>query len=114
MRAKPTIAPEVTRLLVATRKRIKRFVVIDAILATFGFFLGAFWIGFLIDQTPVRFGGTEMPRLARAFFLSITLVIVLVTLIRLLVRRLLRPLPDASLALLIERRHPEILSLIHI
>lgn len=108
MRAKPTIAPEVTRLLVATRKRIKRFVVIDAILATLGFFLGAFWIGFLIDQTPVRFGGTEMPRLARAFFLGITSVIVLVTLIRLLVRRLLRPLPDASLALLIERRHPEI------
>lgn len=108
MRYHDQIAPELTQLLQNTRRRIRRFVALDSVLALVGLVAAAFWVGFLLDHIPVRFGGTEMPRLARGIFLIATIALLSVTTIKWLLLRLVRPLPDASLALLIERLHPEI------
>ena len=67
------IYPELNDLLRSIRKQIRRFVVMDAFLAILGLFSAAFWLGYLIDYTPVRFGGTEMPHLARLLFLCVFL-----------------------------------------
>ncbi|MGB1926676.1 MAG: polyketide synthase, partial [Rubripirellula sp.] len=108
MRSDEQIAPELSTLLSSLRKRIRRFVFIDSTLAIIGLLLGSFWIGLLIDHTPVRFGGTEMPWLARFLFLALSVTSLLWLTIKMLVARLLRPLPNPSLALLIERQHPEL------
>ena len=108
MRKHDQIAPELTQLLQNTRRRIRRFVAMDSVLALIGLFAAAFWVGYLLDYLPVRFGGTEMPRSARAIFLTATLALLCFAAIKLLLIRLIRPLPDASLALLIERLYPQI------
>ena len=81
---------------------------VDSALVIIGALLGSFWIGYLIDQLPVRFGGTEMPRLARMIFFTATVASLIWMTLKLLIGRITRPLPDASLALLIERSHPEL------
>jgi hypothetical protein len=68
----------------------------------------AFWLGLALDYLPVKLGGTEMPRLARTLLLIAVAGVVLVILGRMLFGRLSRPLPDDSLALLVERQHPSL------
>lgn len=100
--------PQLTELLGALRQRVRRHVVVDSTLVLIGLILAAFWAGFLLDYLPVWFGGTEMPRLARGILaLAVTAGAVL-TILKMLVGRLRRPLPADSLALLVERHHPEI------
>ncbi|MBL6724778.1 MAG: polyketide synthase, partial [Rubripirellula sp.] len=108
MQSQDKIAPELSTLLSSVRNRVRRFVLVDSLLAITGLVTGVFWLGFLIDQTPVRFGGTEMPRLARILFFSTGIGCLAWLTGKLLIGRLLRPLPDASLALLIERLYPEL------
>ncbi len=108
MQSQDKIAPELSTLLSSVRNRVRRFVLVDSLLAIIGLVTGVFWLGFLIDQTPVRFGGTEMPRLARILFFSTGIGCLAWLTGKLLIGRLLRPLPDASLALLIERLYPEL------
>ena len=100
--------PELQSLLESLRGRIRRYVVWDSVLAIAAVVLGAFWIGLLVDYLPVTVGGSEMPRSARSLLLLAVGVIVLVLVIRMLISRLTRPLPDDSLALLVERQHPQL------
>ena len=80
----------------------------DSALAVAGVVLGAFWIGLALDYLPVQLGGTEMPRLARSILLCVVAAIVGAILVIMLVGRLKQPLPDDSLALLVERHHPKL------
>ncbi|WP_044257129.1 hypothetical protein [Rhodopirellula sp. SWK7] len=98
----------VASLLSRLRHQVRRYIVWDSVLAVAVVFLAAFWIAFLVDYLPVRIGGSEMPRSARCVVLIVTIVVALVFLWRYLVSRMNRDLPDDSLALLIERHHPEI------
>lgn len=100
--------PELQSLLQSLRSRIRRYVVWDSILAIAAVVLGAFWIGLLVDYVPVTLGGTEMPRSARGILLGIVGVLLLAIVVRMLISRLARPLPDDSLALLVERHHPKL------
>ncbi len=100
--------PRLTSLLQSLRERIRRYVVWDSLLAVAAVVLAAFWLGLALDYLPVQLGGTEMPRLARSLLLLIVAAIVLAILIRMLIGRLSRPLPDDSLALLVERHHPKL------
>lgn len=100
--------PELRSLLESLRQRIRRYVVWDSLLAIAVVFLSAFWIGWMVDYLPVLVGGSEMPRSARGALLAIVLTIVVVLVARMLVARLRRPLPDDSLALLVERQHPQL------
>lgn len=99
--------PRLTELLAGLRGRIRRFVVWDSVLTLLGLVLSAFWIGLALDYLPVILGGTEMPRLARLILLILVASAVITIIWKMLVGRLGRPLPDDSLALLVERHHPE-------
>jgi len=104
----PALDPQLRDLLATLRGRVRRYIVADGLLALVAVTLSAFWIGLAIDFLPVRLGGTEMPRSARTVLLVVVGVTLLILFARLLVGRLRRPLPDDSLALLIERHHPEL------
>ncbi|MFG0288608.1 MAG: polyketide synthase [Rhodopirellula sp. JB044] len=103
-----TLPRSVASLLARLRHQVRRYIVWDSVLAIAVVVMAAFWIAFLIDYFPVRVGGSEMPRSARLVFLVITGVLALGLVWRYLLSRLNRELPDDSLALLIERHHPEI------
>jgi hypothetical protein len=100
--------PELKSLLQSLRQRVRRYVVLDSLLAILAVVLGGFWLGLLVDYLPVKLGGTEMPRLARGLLLAAVALIVLLIVGRLLIARLIRPLPDDSLALLFERHYPQL------
>ncbi|QDV44733.1 hypothetical protein Enr13x_46020 [Stieleria neptunia] len=100
--------PQLQSLLQSLRGRIRRYVVWDSVLAIIAVVLVAFWIGLLIDYVPVTLGGTEMPRSARGILLAAVGFAVFVIVVRMLIDRLSRPLPDDSLALLVERHHPQL------
>jgi len=102
-----TLDPRIGRVLADLRRRIRRYVTIESILAVIAVLLSGFWIGLLLDRVPPLFGALEMPRSARAVVLGIVVVTVAVALYRLLVSRLFRTLPDKSMALLLERHHPQ-------
>lgn len=104
----PALDPQLRKLLTSLRGRVRRYIVVDSLLAVAALIFAAFWIGLAIDFVPVRLGGTEMPRSARAVLLVAVGVALIAMVWRLLVGRLQRPLPDDSLALLVERHHPEI------
>lgn len=67
----------------------------------------AYWIGLAIDYLPVRMGATEMPRTARGIFLALAVFGVAIIGARYILRRLMVPLDDRNLALLLEKRFPQ-------
>lgn len=98
--------PKLRRLLRDLRRRIRRYIAIDSLLAALAVVLVLFWFGLLVDLVPVKLGGTEMPRSARLVLLVVGLGLLLYVGVRLFFGRLTRPLPEESLALLLERQHP--------
>lgn len=100
--------PQLSTLLDSLRQRIRRYVVLDSFLAVAAVVLSAFWLGLALDYLPVQIGGTEMPRLARTILLLFVALILFFILGTMLFGRLHRPLPDDSLALLVERQHPQL------
>ncbi len=100
--------PQLATLLGSLRQRIKRYVVWDSVLAILAVGLIAFWIGLALDYLPVLLGGTEMPRLARLLLLLIVTCLIVAIVVKMLIGRFNRPLPDDSLALLVERHHPKL------
>ena len=103
-----SLDPRLSTLLDSLRSRVRRYVVFDSVLAVSAVILTAFWLGLALDYLPVQLGGTEMPRLARLLLLSVVALAVLVIVVVMLFGRLRRPLPDDSLALLVERHHPKL------
>jgi len=95
-------------LLARLRLQVRRYIVWDSLLAVIAVIAAAFWIAFLVDYLPVRIGGSEMPRSARTVVLIATLIVAGGCVWRFLISRMRRDLPNDSLALLIERHHPEI------
>ena len=101
-----TLPDKLQNVLRQLRGRIRRYVVIDSLLAAAAAVLIAFWIGFALDYVPVWWGGSEMPAAARGGWLLATAAWVAAVIGRGLIGRLSRSLPDPSLALLIEKHHP--------
>ena len=108
MSSQQHLDPGLNSLLQTLRSRIRRYIVCDSLLAVVALVLSAFWIGLALDYLPVQLGGTEMPRLARTLLLGAMAVGLIAVLIKMLAGRLHRPLPDDSLALLVERHHPSL------
>lgn len=100
--------PQLRAILASVRRQIRQYIVLDSLLAIVAFMLLAFWLGLLIDFLPVRLGGTEMPRSARAVLLVGVGLSIIFLFAKLLLGRLRKPLHDDSLALLVERHHPEL------
>lgn len=104
----PKMHPKLQTLLSRLRHRVRRYIIWDSFLIVAAALLAAFWIAFLVDYLPVRIGGSEMPRSARSVVLIATLCLIAILVWRFLISPLRRELPDDSLALLIERQHPEL------
>ena len=100
--------PRVRRLLDDLRSRIRRYVVIDSLLTFLAVLLAAFWLGLALDYLPVTVGGTEMPWTARLVGLVGLAVALGLIVVKMLLGRLHTSLPDDSLALLVERHHPNL------
>lgn len=100
--------PKLGSLLSDLRQRIRRYITIDSLLAVVAVLTVTFWLGLLLDWGPVRLGGTEMPRSARAVLLGIAGLALGYVAIRIFGSRISAKLPDDSLALLLERQHPEL------
>ena len=101
-------APHLAELLARLKRQIWAYVLADGILLAVAWLIVSFWIAFAVDFLPVTVGSTEMPRPARAVVLALILVGLGIICHRAIVRRLLFRLRDRQLALLIERRHPEL------
>jgi hypothetical protein len=67
-----------------------------------------FWIGAALDYLPVRLGSDETPKPVRIALLGVMAAGSLWLIVGWLMPRLLRPISDASLALLIERQRPDL------
>ncbi|MEM6778176.1 MAG: polyketide synthase [Planctomycetota bacterium] len=100
--------PSLSELLQRLRDKIRRYIVWDTALAVVAVTLTVFWVALAVDYLPVRLGGTEMPRSARTVVLVGLFMVIAWLLWKSLLQRLTRPLPDESLALLIERHHPDL------
>ncbi|MEM9825934.1 MAG: polyketide synthase [Planctomycetota bacterium] len=100
--------PKLNQLIEGLRARVRRYVVIDSLLAVAAVILTTFWAGFALDYLPVRLGGTEMPSAARALILLLAVGLIAYLLLRQLWGRLNTPMPDDALALLVERHHPSL------
>ncbi len=87
---------------------VRKYIVADFVLTALVAIGAAFWGGLLLDYGPILLGGLEMPRSARILLLVALFVVLVVLAIRLLGERLSAKLPDESLALLLERQHPEL------
>ena len=71
------------------------------------FSISAFWVVAAIDYLPVKSGFDELPRLGRILLLVAAGIGVVWLLGRYCLQRLVTPLKDRSLALLIERHYPQ-------
>lgn len=100
--------PKLRSLLRDLRRRIRRYVALDSLLAALAVVLVLFWFGLLVDLVPVKLGGTEMPRSARIVLLAVAAGLLAYVALRLFLGRITRPLPEESLALLLERQNPEL------
>ncbi|MEL6897090.1 MAG: hypothetical protein AAFP90_13375, partial [Planctomycetota bacterium] len=102
------LAPEIQSLLTSLRGGIRRYILGEWALAVLAILLGVFWIAAAIDFLPVKAGGTEMPRSARAAVLILTIMGILYVTYRLLLSRLWYRMPDESMALLLEKQNPRL------
>ncbi len=98
----------ISLLLSRLARRLRRLVWADGLLAIALLLSVWFWITLAIDYLPVRVGGSEMPRSARAVAFGALILAGHWVAWQWLVRRLLHRPADDSLALLIERSHPRL------
>lgn len=95
-------APEIERVLDALRTRIRRYVLAESVARFLVVAVVLVWLSFAIDWF------FEPPRAVRALLLAISGVALAVSFWRLIVDAWLLPLAPRSLALLLERRFPEL------
>ncbi len=93
--------------LTELRGLIVRFVACQAFVVTAIWLISAFWIFGLIDYLPSRMGAAESPRIVRSIMLGIFSIGALYLIYRLFWQRWIVQWTNSSLALLIERNHPE-------
>lgn len=95
------ISPQIRDLLSALRRRIRRYVWLHGTAAVVAWLAAAFWVSLGVDWF------FEPPPAARVMMLALVAAGALAVLWFAIFRRLLVPLGDSSMAMLLERRYPE-------
>lgn len=95
-------------VLAGIRRQIRLRVLLDGLLIAALCVLAIFWIGAVIDYFPVTLGSNETPRWLRIGLLALMGLSVAWALIWRLGRRYFARLSDRNLAVLLERRFPEL------
>lgn len=98
---------EIQRRLTELRSLIGRFVACQAFIVIAIWSVAAFWIFGIVDYLPARIGAAESPRVVRVVMLVLFIGVSLVLFYQLFLRRWMVRWGDSSLALLIEKCHPE-------
>ncbi|QDV49199.1 DUF4229 domain-containing protein [Gimesia fumaroli] len=103
-----TIPQEITELLNRLRGKIRRYILLEGtarLLAVIGVI---FWASFLVDWTYFQLSHLELPVWFRASFVLISLAVILALAASFLLFRLMKKMRRKALALVLERRFPEL------
>lgn len=103
-----SLSPQIVSKLAEVRQLLRKYVLWQSACLAILWFLCVFWLGGLIDYLPVRVGASETPRWARIGMLMAIVLGVLWIVARFLLPKLLKKIPDSSLALVFERRFPQL------
>lgn len=107
-RDKNSLAEPIVRKLSAVARLIRNYLLIESALWIAIWCMVVFWLGGMLDYLPVTAGASETPRSVRMVILVVMGLGVLWILATRLFNRLFAPLPEKSLALLVERKYPEL------
>ena len=102
------LPPEATAVLDRLRSRIRQYVLLEGLALVVALLGGLFWGSFLIDLCYFQLSRLELPRWFRATVLIGGIGLLAFGLIAWVVLRLLRSLRAKALALVLERRFPEL------
>ena len=102
-----TLSPKIASVIDSIRRRIRWLVLCEGVgWALFAVTL-LFWISWLLDYLPVRYGYSELSRQSRVVILTATGLVVGWILYQFVLRRIFARLSNQSIAVLIERRYPQ-------
>lgn len=99
------LTPDIRRALAGVRRRIRWYVWLEGLSLAAIWVAAMFWIALALDYLPVLVGSSEMPASARGVILAGVAIVLAAILYRCIFRRILVPLRDHSMALLLERKH---------
>lgn len=97
----------VQRLLSSVRWRIRWLVLLEGIALAFVCFVILFWIALVADYLPVKFGFPELSKTSRTVILIVSGGLLLMIFYTTILRRIFVSLHDRSMALLVEKKHPQ-------
>jgi hypothetical protein len=102
------LTPEIQRALGGVRRRIRWYVWIEGLSLAVIWVGSMFWLALALDYLPVLVGASEMPAVARGVVLAGVAAVLAFILYRWIWRRIVVPLRDHSMALLLERKNEEL------
>ncbi|MEM7784441.1 MAG: hypothetical protein AAF623_13890 [Planctomycetota bacterium] len=101
------LSPELVSLLDHLRSRIRRVILFEGLGWIFCALAVGFWVTFALDYIPVQFAFDELSINARLVLLLLTGLGLTFLLSWFILRKIFVPLPDFSMAILVEKRYPE-------
>ncbi|HUE73625.1 MAG TPA: hypothetical protein VMP01_22295 [Pirellulaceae bacterium] len=105
----PTLlTPEIQRALGGVRRRIRWYVWVEGLSLAVIWVGSMFWLALALDYLPVLVGASEMPAVARGVVLAVVAAVLAFILYRWIWRRMVVPLRDHSMALLLERKNEDL------
>ncbi len=102
------LTPDIQRALGGVRRRIRWYVWVEGLSLAVIWVGSMFWLALALDYLPVLVGASEMPSLARGVVLLLVACVLAFILYRWIWRRIVVPLRDHSMALLLERKNEEL------
>lgn len=102
------MVPELDRLLSRLAGRIRRYVLLEGMALLLAVMGGLFWLSLAVDHLWFQISYLELPRWFRIGFNGVVLGLTVCVAISAVVLRMLRSLRRESLALVLERRFPQL------
>ncbi len=99
---------DVRRVLADLRGRIRRYVLVEGVSLVVAVLAGLFWVSYLTDWVYFRISRLELPAWLRSAFVIFMLCCLVAGVLTWVVARLLRRIRSRALALVLERRFPEL------
>lgn len=102
------LRPELKSVLTQLRSRIRRYVFLEGAALVLAVLGGLFWLSLAVDHAYFQISRLELPRWFRASFDVVVIGLVVFLLLSWIGLRLLRSYRTKALALVLERRFPEL------
>lgn len=106
--SKITLPQEITDLLNRLRGKIRRYILLEGVARLLAVVGLIFWASFLVDWTYFQLSHFELPVWFRASIVLISVTAIFVLAVSLLLFRLMKKMRRKALALVLERRFPEL------